>query len=56
MDAAVEPFKARRIYLLLRDRIASGALAAGDRLPGEPDLAAAYGVSRVTVRDRKSVV
>ena len=50
MDAAVEPFKARRIYLLLRDRISGGALAAGERLPGEPDLATAYGVSRVTVR------
>ncbi|RKK05397.1 UTRA domain-containing protein [Pseudoroseomonas wenyumeiae] len=50
MDAAVEPFKARRIYLLLRDRISSGVLAAGERLPGEPDLAATHGVSRVTIR------
>jgi GntR family transcriptional regulator len=50
LDAAVEPFKARRIYLLLRDRIASGALPADARLPGEPDLAAEYGVSRVTIR------
>ncbi|MCQ4160194.1 GntR family transcriptional regulator [Roseomonas sp. GC11] len=50
MDAAVEPFKARRLYLLLRDRIAGGDVAAGSRLPGEPDLAAEHGVSRVTIR------
>ncbi|TPG44791.1 GntR family transcriptional regulator [Roseomonas nepalensis] len=50
MSAAVEPFKARRIYLVLRDRISSGALAPGTRLPGEPDLAAEHGVARVTMR------
>ena len=50
MDASVEPFKARRIYLLLSERIATGDLAAGARLPGEPSLAAEHGVSRMTVR------
>ena len=50
MSAAVEPFKARRIYLLLRERIGGGALPAGSRLPGEPELAAAHGVARVTIR------
>ena len=50
MSAAVEPFKARRIYLVLRDRIAGGVLPPGARLPGEPDLAAEHGVARVTVR------
>ena len=50
MDAAVEPFKSRRIYLLLRERITGGALPAGVRLPGEPALAAEHGVSRMTVR------
>jgi len=50
LSAAVEPFKARRVYLVMRDRIACGALPAGTRLPGEPDLAAEHGVARVTVR------
>jgi GntR family transcriptional regulator len=47
---AVEPLKARRIYLLLRERILNGALEPGSRLPGELSIAAEYGVSRVTVR------
>ena len=50
VSAAIEPHKARRLYLLLRDQIASGRLADGDRLPGEPTLAAEHGVSRVTAR------
>jgi GntR family transcriptional regulator len=50
MDAPVEPLKARRLYLLLRDRILSGELAPGTRLPGEPSLAADHAISRVTVR------
>ncbi len=50
MKSAVEPLKARRIYLLLRDRIVAGELPPGSRLPGEPVLAAEHAVSRVTVR------
>ncbi|PWC37768.1 GntR family transcriptional regulator [Azospirillum sp. TSO35-2] len=50
MRSAVEPLKARRIYLLLRDRIIAGDLPPGTRLPGEPALAAEHAVSRVTVR------
>jgi GntR family transcriptional regulator len=42
--------KARQVYLVLRDRIMSGALGFGARLPNENDLALAHGVSRVTVR------
>jgi GntR family transcriptional regulator len=50
LDASVEPLKARRLYLLLRERIVSGELAPGARLPGEPSLAEENGVSRATVR------
>ena len=46
----VETSKARQVYLLLRDRIASGRLVDGGALPGEQALAAEHGVSRVTVR------
>jgi len=42
--------KARQVYLVLRDRIVSGATGFGARLPNENDLARAHGVSRVTVR------
>lgn len=42
--------KARRVYLILRDRILSNALAPGARLPTEVDLARFHRVSRVTVR------
>jgi GntR family transcriptional regulator len=48
--SSVEPLKARRLYLLLRDRILSGEASPESRLPSEPALASTYGVSRVTVR------
>ena len=48
--AGVETSKARQLYLLLRDRIASGRLEDDGHLPGEQALAAGHGVSRVTVR------
>lgn len=42
--------KARRVYLLLRDDLASGAYRPGALLPGETRLAEMHEVSRVTVR------
>lgn len=45
-----EPRKALRVYLHLKDRILSGALAPTARMPSEPDLASQHGVSRVTIR------
>lgn len=42
--------KAKQVYLVLRDRILSGAMAPGARLPTEHELAEAHDVSRVTVR------
>lgn len=42
--------KAKQVYLILRDRIMSGAVGFGTRLSTENELAALYGVSRVTVR------
>jgi GntR family transcriptional regulator len=42
--------KARRVYLSLRDEIASGRLSPGTRLQGENRLAEAFDVSRITVR------
>nr|WP_232372520.1 GntR family transcriptional regulator [Acuticoccus mangrovi] len=42
--------KTQKVYLLLRDQIATGDLPAGSRLPGEPSLAVDFNVSRVTIR------
>ena len=50
MRQATDPLKTQRVYLLLRDQIVSGELAAGARLPGEPTLAEDHEVSRVTIR------
>lgn len=49
MDA-IETSKTHRLYLLLKERITSGALPPGFRLPSEPSLATAHGLSRVTIR------
>lgn len=42
--------KAKQVYMVLRDRILSGAAAFGARLPTENELAESHGVSRVTIR------
>jgi GntR family transcriptional regulator len=42
--------KAKQVYMVLRDRVLSGALSFGVKLPTEIELAQRYGVSRVTVR------
>mgnify|MGYP001562792611 FL=1 len=42
--------KAKQVYLVLRDRILSGASGFGAKLPTENELADLHGVSRVTVR------
>jgi GntR family transcriptional regulator len=42
--------KAKQVYLVLRDRILSGASSFGTKLPTENELADLHGVSRVTVR------
>jgi GntR family transcriptional regulator len=42
--------KAKQVYMVLRDRILSGAVGFGAKLPTENELADFHGVSRVTVR------
>ena len=49
-DALPAGAKSREVFLSLREQIANGRLATGQKLPGEEQLAEAYGVSRVTVR------
>ncbi len=49
MDA-IETSKTHKVYLLLKERITSGAFLPGHRLPSEPHLAQSHGLSRVTIR------
>lgn len=42
--------KAKQVYMVLRDRILSGAISFGTKLPTENELAGYHRVSRVTVR------
>ena len=39
-----------QLFLMLRDRVLSGDLRPGDRMPSEAELCATYGISRTTVR------
>jgi GntR family transcriptional regulator len=50
VQPSLEPTKSRRLYLLLREQLLSGAVEPGGQLPSEPELAARHAVSRVTVR------
>ncbi len=47
---AIETSKTHKVYLLLKERITSGAFQPGHRLPSEPHLAETHGLSRVTIR------
>lgn len=40
----------QQLFLILRDRVARGVIAPGARVPGENELAAEFGVSRITAK------
>src|SRR5688572_6724713 len=42
---------AQRVFAALRERLLAGELTAGDRLPGERELALSLGVSRPVLRE-----
>jgi GntR family transcriptional regulator len=46
----IEASKTHRLYLLLKERISSGAFVPGQQLPSEPTLALMHNLSRVTIR------
>lgn len=58
--AWVQPIKSRRGFEVILDRLEaalwSGELSVGDRLPGERELAAGFGVSRTSVREALRVL
>jgi len=47
---AIATSKTHRLYLLLKERIRSGAIPPGHKLPSEPNLAREHMISRVTIR------
>ncbi|MFD9571566.1 GntR family transcriptional regulator [Streptomyces sp. NPDC059982] len=55
-DGAARQPKYQRIAAALKDAIAAGEYGPGDRLPGENDLMAAYGVARMTARQALGVL
>ena len=40
----------QQLFLILRDRVARGVIAPGARVPGENELAAEFGISRITAK------
>ena len=50
LDSSTSVPKYAQLEAVLRQRIASGALRPGDRVPPEQDMAAYFSVSRVTIR------
>ena len=53
-DRRFDPAGPELVYVLIADdiaaKISSGELASGGRLPGEADMAAEYGVAKMTAR------
>src|SRR5271170_3793942 len=50
VDARLPTPLYHQVYLVLRDKIVSGACGADGLLPGEPALTRQFGVSRITVK------
>lgn len=53
-DSPLSPY--RQIADWLRQEIASGALAPGERIPTESEMMRSFGVSRMTVRYAKTLL
>jgi GntR family transcriptional regulator len=53
-ESAVPPY--RQLYEILKEKIDSGAIPAGRRLPSELTMEAEYGLSRDTIRKAVAVL